>query len=372
MKINDDIVILIPAYNPTYDLVNVTNDLLKKGYKIVVVNDGSNKNRYKIFKDLDRRVVVLKHKSNKGKGVALKTGLKYIVDETNCKGVVTADADGQHIVEDIVSVADELLKKENSNKLILGSRLDKKKMPKKSKFGNSITSLTFLLSTRVKVHDTQSGLRGIPRSLIKRFIKIPGSRYEYEMGMLIYCTQNDIEIKEIPIHTVYTDKKNSTSSFKAVKDSFKIYKYLYQTTQLKIGVLYVLTSLLSAIVDFTLVLIVNHITLGMENRHIALLITVVSARIVSSLLGFLLNRVVVFHSKENLFKSLTKYYILAVFTLAASYGLLDLFTVKLKLALPPTKIFVDLFLFFAGYMIQKVVVFKYKKEKPMKSQEIEE
>ena len=58
------------------------------------------------------------------------------LDEYN--GVVTADSDGQHRVEDVIKLAKEV--EENPDTLILGCRdFDLEQVPPKSKFGNKIT-----------------------------------------------------------------------------------------------------------------------------------------------------------------------------------------------------------------------------------------
>ena len=128
--------------------------------------------------------MVLRHDKNRGKGEALKTGLKYIRERFERPYIiVNADADGQHRTQDIIRVADAA--EMNRSRLILGSRKMEGKVPLKSRLGNSITRLVYRLSTRSAVYDTQTGLRAYSDKLIDRLIEINGSRYEYEMNMLI-------------------------------------------------------------------------------------------------------------------------------------------------------------------------------------------
>ena len=61
---------------------------------------------------------------------------------------------------------------------------------------------------------------------IKDIINLEGSRYEYEINILLYFLKNDISIKEIPITTIYETKKNETSHYRCIKDSLKIYKII--------------------------------------------------------------------------------------------------------------------------------------------------
>ena len=57
-----------------------------------------------------------------------------------------------------------------------------------------------------------------------------GDRYEYEMNALMSFARKRIPIMEVPIHTVYRDKSNSTSHFHAFWDSVRIYKNIFKFT----------------------------------------------------------------------------------------------------------------------------------------------
>ena len=79
-------------------------------------------------------------RSTWGKGAALKTGMNFaLVTFPGCLGVVTADADGQHSVEDILRVAGAL--RERRDALILGVRAFDANVPFRSRAGNSITRM---------------------------------------------------------------------------------------------------------------------------------------------------------------------------------------------------------------------------------------
>ena len=351
-----NIVILIPAYNPTKDLISLTDELIKNKFTVVVVNDGSNNQTKKTFKKLNKNVILLKHKENMGKGQALKTGFKYILENIKCQGVITADADGQHLFCDIVNIANYM--EIDLSSVVLGIRLQNKEMLLKSRLGNSITRMVFKVATGKKVYDTQTGLRGIPFKYLQDFINIEGQRYEYEINMLLYCARNNIDFKEIKIHTVYIDN-NKASSFNTVKDSFKIYKCILKNSDLLIGILFIISAIISFILDFLFVIAFNKLTSSVPNRDLALLIDVVLARIISSAFNFTFNRNIVFKNKSNIFKSLLQYYILATFTLLLNYTFLDILTVTLfSFDLVISKVFVEILLFIVNYIIQKFIIFK--------------
>lgn len=350
-----NIIVLIPAYNPTKDLIPLTEELIKNKFIVLVVDDGSNTKTKEIFKKLNKSVILLRHKQNMGKGQALKTGFKYILENIQCKGVITADADGQHLLCDILNISKEL--NNDLSSLILGTRLQNKEMLLKSRIGNSITRIVFKLATKKSVYDTQTGLRGIPYQYLEEFINIEGNRYEYEINMLLYCAKNNIDFKEIKIHTIYIEN-NKASSFNAIKDSFKIYNCILKNSDLLTGILFLIFAIISFIIDFALVIAFSNITSQIPNRDLALLIDVVLARIISSAFNFLFNRNIVFKNRSSIFKSLLQYYLLATSILFLNYAFLEILTVKLSCNLVISKIFVEIILFIINYMIQKLYIFK--------------
>jgi len=219
------IAVIIPALNPSKHLISYTHNLLDEGVaQIIIVNDGSSEEFTSTFKDLESlsRCTVLSHDVNCGKGRALKTGFTYFLRHfNNLCGVITADADGQHAVEDVCAMAKTL--ETNPKDILLGVRdFSQSHVPKKSLMGNRMTSFAFKILFRYKIEDTQTGLRGIPASELSWIMKLKGERYEYEVNMLISAIKRKIPLREIQIQTLYFDN-NSGSYYKAVKDSLKIF-----------------------------------------------------------------------------------------------------------------------------------------------------
>ena len=354
---NKNITVLIPAYNPTNDLIPLTEGLLENNFKVIVVNDGSKSDAEEIFSKLNNDITFLKHKTNMGKGQALKTGFEYILKNIHCDGVITADADGQHLLSDIIKIAKKI--DVNSPCLLLGSRKLDDTTPFKSKFGNKITRGVFKIATGAYVYDTQTGLRGIPFRYLKEFLTIEGQRYEYEINMLIYCAKKKIKMEEITITTVYIDN-NKASSFNIVKDSIKIYKCLIKNSSILQSILFSISGLLSFLIDFILFLIINIFTKNLFGENIGLLISVLGARAISSLFNFFLNRKVVFQSECNILLSIFKYYLLVIAVLIANYLLLTLLTLHFSLNIVLSKILVEIILFIANYFISKFMIFKSK------------
>lgn len=216
----DDVAIIIPAYNPSKELYNLIEDLMKSQYtKIVIINDGSENT--KIFEELEEKVKIITHKSNKGKGIAIKTGIGYCCNSyKNITGIITVDADGQHRIEDINKVYNKFYLEKNA--IILGSRNFKaKNIPLKSKIGNKIFRYILKLKTKVKIKDTQTGLRAIPFCHLEQLTNIKGERFEYETNVILYAIKMNIKISEVDIQSVYINKNKSTN-YRTIRDSIKI------------------------------------------------------------------------------------------------------------------------------------------------------
>ena len=165
MKITEKNIVLIPAYQPQEELLHTVRELASLDFFVIVVNDGSGPASEEIFRETERFARVLEHPENRGKGAALKTGLSYIKEHFEPGyTVVTADADGQHRIADILNVCEEARRYPNC--LILGSRRFDKDVPLRSRLGNTITRFVFRASSGVALYDTQTGLRAFGDCLI--------------------------------------------------------------------------------------------------------------------------------------------------------------------------------------------------------------
>ena len=342
----DNITVLIPAYKPDERLIKLVDDLIEAGFRrVVVVDDGGGETYRPIFEALSGKARVLTHPVNRGKGAALKTGLKHIMQKPS-DGVVTADADGQHTPADIARIADSLIAHKGA--LILGSR-DKKAMPPRSKAGNTLPCAVFGLLTGLWISDTQTGLRGLPPEALEAFSKLDGDRYEYEINMLIAASAMRMPVVEETIETIYIDN-NASSHFNALKDGLRIYKLMFREAGR-----FCLSSVISFVVDF-LIFNLLHYAFGAGR-----VLSQVIARLISAPLNYALNTHMVFGKKPSK-QSFGKYALLAVCILGISclgHALLDK-------VLPAwlAKLLIDGVLYFVSYRLQRTQVFG-DKEAPL-------
>lgn len=357
-------VILIPSLEPDERLPAYIQKLSESGFgHIVIVDDGSSEAYQPIFKEVEGvdRAVVLHHDVNHGKGVALKTGYKFILDNLpDVAGVITADADGQHTVPDCIRLAEEIGKGEKA--LYLGSRdFSLENIPPKSRSGNKITSVVFKLLYGQYLPDTQTGLRAFRREELPFMINVEGERFEYEMKVLIACSRAGIPMIPVTIETIY-ENENKGTHFHPIKDSWKIYKVILGSFFKFMG-----ASIISFLADHLLFNLFSGWLFPLLGIHLNVSLPLgihlnntslanYTARLFSAILNFRLNKDMVFKVRGSKGAG-WRYALVAV-------GIVILSTLGIKglgkLGMAPwlAKVIVDTLLYFVSYRAQQQWVFK--------------
>ena len=336
------VVVLIPAYRPQRVLLTITQAILSAdAFPVVIVDDGSGLEHRPIFDSLAGLpgVNVLRHAVNLGKGAALKTGINHILNSfPGTVGIVTADADGQHDVEDIKRVAQCLAA--SPTHLVLGVRRFDKRVPLRNRFGNTMTCKMVRLLMGEKISDTQTGLRGIPRLLMAHLLRVPATGYEFELDMLTTAKHRGIAVMEEPIRTIY-DHPDGESHFNPLVDSMKIYFVL-----LRFG----LISLITAVIDNLTFFAVFQLTLSIAAAQIV-------ARTAAVLFNYSAARSAVFLSRERHAVILPKYLLLVAVNGLVSYGLINYLATALQLRVIWAKMAAETALFLANFALQRDFVF---------------
>ena len=357
----DRYIALIPAYEPEQKLVSLAADLKKRGFDIVVVDDGSGSGYREIFDELAQQTTVLTHAQNRGKGAALKTGMRYInkymaytesvltaSGEETVSGrdavIVTVDADGQHLPDDVRRVAD--ISAQRRDALVLGSRALGRDIPARSRFGNTVTRHVYSAATGVHVHDTQTGLRAFRRSLIPRLLEIEGERYEYEINMLMQLAAEGVPVIEERIETVY-ENNNSGSHFRTLRDSFRVYKEILKFSA---------SSLASFAIDYCMYALLLAVT-GAAGIANGLVISNIGARLVSGTANYTMNKRLVFRSRTGFAKSAAQYALLAAFILAGNTIVLSTLVGTLGMNRLAAKLVTEIIFFAISWTVQKYVIF---------------
>lgn len=309
--------VILPSLDPDEKLITVIDGLLQYGFTdIVLVNDGSKPEKLHYFEQAATHpeVTLLHHPKNLGKGAALKTAFRWVLENRpSTKGVVTVDGDNQHHSEDTRACTEHMLE---SGNLTLGVRdFSLPHVPFKSRNGNRITSAVFKIFVGMTVSDTQTGLRAIPVRDLPALCAVSGDRFEYETNMLLAMKEQNIPFDEVKIRTVYIEE-NKSSHFRAFRDSWRIYKLI-----LAHFFRYTASSLLCALVDEGLFALLSGLLGALLQGFWLTAVPAVTARAVSSVLNFALNKKLVFRSNCSTGKALARYYALAVPIMLAQTGI---------------------------------------------------
>lgn len=305
------IALVVPIYEPTEFVLPFLSKFKAGDFDFcLVVDDGSGPAFDEVFSSIARAGLfkVIRLKKNKGKGGAMKAALSYFRKNVpDLDGFLTADGDGQHCYEDVLRVRDAMIA--NPESLVLGCR-KRSEMPHNSQVGSWWSTLYFNLMTGVKLEDTQTGLRGIPKRLFSSFMACPGSRYEFEMGFLASVVREEKPVI-VPIQTIYL-KENASSHFRIFVDSLRIAYF---------PLAYLFSGILLCFIDVLLFYFVY--SNSFPDTAVGHLLAAFCASFITFFCYELFTHCVVFFIKPRFKKMVVDFFAFAFFSLAAfgiSYG----------------------------------------------------
>jgi glycosyltransferase involved in cell wall biosynthesis len=170
--------VVLPAYNEGAALPHVLTELgeyLDQSYEVLVVDDGSTDDTADVAERFPVRLV--QHASNRGKGVAIRTGIA----EAQGENVVIMDADATYPVPAIKEMVDLL----DENDIVRGIReSESDSMPAVNRFGNWVFNKLLAISHGLEGTDHLSGLYAIRRSAAVRLgTEARGFDIETEIGI---------------------------------------------------------------------------------------------------------------------------------------------------------------------------------------------
>lgn len=211
--------VILPAYNEETRIQPVIEEIARRGYKMVIVNDGSSDNTLKVIMESQRKypesIYIYSHIINRGVGVAMQTGFDAVV-RYNPKYVVNMDSDGQHSVDDLENVLKPLVTGEAQ--AVIGVR-PLEDMPLSRNFANAVMNFLTKIFYKVDVSDSQTGFRAITNEALKK-ININARGYLISSEFIREVNDNDIPFAEVPIETIYTPETQAKGT--NIMEAFKI------------------------------------------------------------------------------------------------------------------------------------------------------
>lgn len=173
---DNEVLVLIPAFNEEESIGNVISDVLRSGYQLLVISDGSSDNTVDVARSFG--VPVLQFSSNLGVGAALRAGFRYANAE-GFKYVVQVDADGQHDASQIINLVSAA--KQGNFHLVIGSRFRSSETSMEvrpiRRLAMWILASLASRAADTKITDASSGFRCISQPLLGEFARNFPSSY---------------------------------------------------------------------------------------------------------------------------------------------------------------------------------------------------
>jgi glycosyltransferase involved in cell wall biosynthesis len=203
---------LIPALNAERTLPQVVEQTRKQIEPVVVIDDGSSDRTGDVARS--GGAIVLRHDVNRGKGAALKTGFAWALEQ-GYEGVITLDADGQHLPSEIPRFL------QASGDLIIGGRahLFQHMLPRRRN-ANRFSAWCISKCAGVPIPDSQSGFRFYSATLL-RALHLRADGFDMESEVIVRAGRRGFRIVTIPIDLGFVDGI-STSHYKPLKDTLRI------------------------------------------------------------------------------------------------------------------------------------------------------
>jgi len=213
--------IVIAAYNEEHSIGSVVKELVRAGYKnVVVVDDGSDDDTSRMARQHTKNV--LRHVVNRGQGASLRTGIEYALKQ-DADVVVTFDADGQHRVEDIPALIAPV--QNGDVDVALGSRFLKNgsNVPFFRKIALKGGVFLVWLFYGIRLTDVHNGFRALSRRAAQK-IEITMDRMEHASEILAEIKKNNLRYVEIPVVIRYTkySMEHGQSTLNALKIFYKM------------------------------------------------------------------------------------------------------------------------------------------------------
>jgi len=215
--------VVIPALDAEQTVGGLVRRSIEQVRDVLVVDDGSS----------DRTgdeaamsgAIVLRHEVNRGKGAAIKTAFEYaILHEFDA--VITLDADGQHLPEDIPKLLHAL--SATGADLLIGSRrhLFGEMVPRR-RMANKFSSWAISVGSGARVDDSQSGYRLYSARLMKS-LPLRSSGFDMESEVIVRAARNHLKIAMVPIELGFVDGLQ-TSHYRPIRDTLRILATSFRT-----------------------------------------------------------------------------------------------------------------------------------------------
>ncbi|HEV2844170.1 MAG TPA: glycosyltransferase family 2 protein [Thermoanaerobaculia bacterium] len=206
----------IPAYQAAPSVGAVVRGALQLLPEVLVVDDGSSDATAEEARRAGARVVSFP--CNRGKGAALAIAFQDLFGQGGFDGVITLDADGQHLPEEIPKL---LQVAERGEDLVLGVRDHLfGDMSALRRASNRLSSKAISFAAGQRLADIQTGFRYYSRRLVET-VGFPETRFEAESAVVVRAARRGFRVITVPVRLGFADGR-TTSHYRPLIDSLRI------------------------------------------------------------------------------------------------------------------------------------------------------
>jgi glycosyltransferase involved in cell wall biosynthesis len=187
--------VIIPAHNEegiikqTVEALKNELEKLNLEYEIIIINDASTDNTKEIIEKIPG-IRFIHHRTNKGYGASLKTGIK----NAQFNNLLFFDADGQHRPEYIA----EMIQHVDEFDLISGTRMGYKG-PVIRQPGKKLLHWIANYLTKRKIPDLNCGLRIVKKDKILKYIHLLCDEFSFSTTTILMFLIEGLPVKYVPI-----------------------------------------------------------------------------------------------------------------------------------------------------------------------------
>jgi len=211
--------VVMPAYNEAATIRELASRVLEQVSLLIVVDDGSTDETAQSLDGLP--LTLLRNGRNAGKAVSIHRGIVYAL-AAGCERIITMDADGQHLPDDIPRLLEAA--ERFPGRIIIGARRrGASQAPRMRRFANRFADFWISWAAGHPVHDSQSGLRLYPRTVLEQVPTIPreGAGFVLESEILIDAAATGVLTASIDIESIYLPDRRP-SHYRPAADTWAI------------------------------------------------------------------------------------------------------------------------------------------------------
>ncbi len=217
--------VVVPVYNEGKSIdstiLTLNSVMVSTGvdFEIIFVNDGSSDNSGDVLKNKVDLIKLVEHRSNRGYGAALKSGIRIAKYEI----IVITDADGTYPNEIIPDLINKIYKKD----MIVGARTGAKvaipliRKPAKwflNKLANYLSG--------IKIPDLNSGLRVMRKNIIKKYFHLLPDGFSFTTTITLAMASDSYQIEYVPIDYL---KRDGKSKIRPIHDTLNFIQLIVRT-----------------------------------------------------------------------------------------------------------------------------------------------